>query len=113
MAGKYMYICWTFRLRSYSGSGLQIVKLRRPARVKVSSFDVCIVLGSRKRSGERLSSSKVDNHIDNHGTDLRMFEVSREISSFSQTKRPADPRFVLITLVLFSNAVLTSLVQFF
>ena len=54
---------------SCSGSGLQIAKPRRPARVKVSSFDVCMVLMSRKRSGESIRAVKVDNH----GSDFRIF----------------------------------------
>ena len=43
---------------------------RRPARVKVSSFDVRIVLWSRERSGERLNSYKF--HY--HASDFRIFD---------------------------------------
>ena len=74
MAGTYMglfLLCFVVSA-SCSGSGLQIAKPRRPARVKVSSFDVCIVLGSRKRSGERLKGPKVDHH----GSDFRIFDFS-------------------------------------
>ena len=54
----------------FSGSGLQIGKPRCPARVKVPSFDVRIVLGPRERSGERLNGYKVHDH----GSDFRIFD---------------------------------------
>ena len=57
---------------SFSGSGLQIATPRRPARVQVLSFDVCIALRSRKRSGESIRAPKVDNH----GSDFRIFGYS-------------------------------------
>ena len=59
---------WLTVYRAFSG-GLQIAKPRRPARVGVSSFDVCIALASRKRSGESTRGVKVDNH----GSDFRIF----------------------------------------
>ena len=104
--GNYMYLFFLNVSAFFSGSGLQIGKPRRPARVKVSSFDVRTTLGSRKRSGERLKGVKVDTH----GSDFLIFDLCLEMSSFSHRTGPADPVYVVITQRLFSHAVLTSLV---
>ena len=51
-------ICWVGHWK-FSGSGLKIVKPRRPARVKVSSFDSPDTPCPRKRPGKRLNGVKV------------------------------------------------------
>ena len=92
MAGNYMrdsFVVSTFFL----GSGLQTTKPRRPARVKVSSFDVRTTLRSRQRSGELLSAVKVDNH----GSYFRIFDFRLEIYGCSHKTGPADPVYILMT----------------
>ena len=91
--------------RKCSGSNHQIAKPRRPARAKVSSFDVVLTLGPTNSIGKRLGGAKAG-HDD---PTFRMFNGFQEISGLTQVIGPAISEIIIRTQVLFLNAWATAL----
>ena len=91
--------------RKCSGSNRQIAKPRRPARVKVSSFDAVATSGTRKSIGKRLIFLTVG--LD--GPKFRIFDGFQEILGLTPVMGLPISGIIINTQVMFPNAWVTCL----